>query len=452
MSQPPEPSCHTNAPPLLKAVFRGRQIPDWLCGPSRAIAYFTDSFLENRCLSMASSLSYATVLSIVPLLAVAFSITKGLGMYDGPMARDLLLQITAGRAEVADNILTYISNTNVKALGVIGGALLLFTAVSLIGTIESAFNAIWSVSKKRGMVSRFTNYLTLIFVCPVLIFTAISVTASAQSNAAVKWLLEISVVSQAYLAFLAALPYLVTWAAFFLIYKFLPNAKTGYKGALTGALAAGSMWQATQWVYIRYQVGAAKYNAIYGGFSQIPLLLAWLYVSWVIVLLGGQLAFAVEYYAEHVRELADAKFSHDDKVRMALLLMLVLTADMNERRRPRSLQALADLFSISEGLAGSLLAALAEKRLVTRTDADPPGYLPAAAPRSVSLAEIRAAVASAGENARPPAVPARFAFIDAVWNELEADPALAGETTIDALYDRLKDDLAAAGALAKDAA
>ncbi len=424
-----------------------------LCGPNdarpvcavlRPVKFFIASFLDNKCLSLASSLSYATVLSIVPLLAVAFSITKGLGMYDGPTVRELLLQAAAGREMVVDNILEYISNTNVQALGAVGAALLLFTAVSLIGTIESAFNAIWQVGKTRGFLNKFTNYLTLIFVCPVLIFTAISVTASAQSNAAAQWLLRFSVISQAYAAFLAVLPYLVTWAAFFLVYKFLPNAKTGVKGAAVGAITAGSLWQITQWFYVRYQVGVANYNAIYGGFSQIPLLLAWLYVSWAIVLFGAQLAFEVEFYGQRLRELAAERMSHDDKAWLGLIMLLVLTAGMEERRAPKTAKELADLFHVPIRLVEDILGVFAAKRIVAAEESGDGGetaFIPAAPPDKVTLAEAQAVMASARSGEFHPVFETRFPFMDALCDELQADPALAGKTSLRDLYERFHEEL-----------
>jgi len=424
-----------------------------LCGPGdarsvcavlRPVKFFITSFLDNKCLSLASSLSYATVLSIVPLLAVAFSITKGLGMYDGPTVRELLLNAAAGREMVVDNILEYIGNTNVKALGTMGAALLLFTAVSLIGTIESAFNGIWQVGKTRGFLNKFTNYLTLIFICPVLIFTAISVTASVESNAAAQWLLGFSLVSQAYNAFLAVLPYLVTWMAFFLVYKFLPNAKTGMKGAAVGAITAGSLWQITQWFYVRYQVGVANYNAIYGGFSQIPLLLAWLYISWAIVLFGAQLAFEVEYYSQRVRELAAANMSRNDQTRLGLLLLLVLTGGMEKRRAPKTAQELAALFQVPIRLVEDILNVFAASRIVATGNAEKgsaPAYLPAAPPDKITLAEVDAILSANRRGQTAPAFVTRFSFMDPLHEELQADPALAGKISLRDLYERFHEEV-----------
>ncbi len=423
--EPEKPFCH----------YTSRNIFCKIYGPFR---YTASSFIENKCLSMASSLSYTTVLSFVPFLAVAFSITKGLGMYNGPKVRELLLEVAAGRQEVVDGILEYIGNTNVQALGVIGTALLLLTAVSLIGTIESAFNAIWKVKKKRAFLTKFTNYLTLIFVCPVLVFTAMSATATAESNAAVQWMLSISIVSHIYAFILGVLPYIVVWAAFFLVYKFLPNTSVRNINAAVGAVTAGSLWQITQWYYIKYQVGVAKYNAIYGGFSQIPILLFWLYISWVIVLLGAQIAHATQYYGQYLKELAAQNLSAHDKEKLTLLILLVLAKCMEERLPPESAERIARRFRAPVKLVKAILGVLCEMSVAAAVvDGErAPAYLPATPPDILRLDEVLDAVnACRGEDIAP-AFENDYPFINDLHREFLDAPDLSGRTTLRDLYDR----------------
>ena len=322
------------------------------------------SFFEGRCLLLASALSYTTVLSMVPFLAVAFSIAKGLGFYEAPRVREVLLRIFLDREEVVDGILGYIQNTNVKTLGALGTALLIITALSLLFTIEGTLNTIWNVSAKRGWWRRFTSYVTVTLICPPLLFAALSVTATVQSLALTRWLLGFSMVHTAYLAFLSVLPYLVVWVSFFLLYKFLPFAKVHSAAAGIGSLIAGSLWQLIQILYIKFQFSSTGYNTIYGTFAQIPLMLLWLYISWVIVLLGAIISHTVQYHRQAAIEAESATLNQADRHAIGLLLVLMLAEATVRRDLPPSTRVLADRLSLSQALVEDIFARLAGANLL----------------------------------------------------------------------------------------
>lgn len=390
------------------------------------------SFLKDRCLMQASALSYATVLSIVPLLAVAFAVTKGLGLYDAPQVRQLLLGLTAERAEVADSILQYIQNTNVQALGVIGTAFLLVTAVSLVGTIESAFNAVWKVPADRELGKRFINYVAVIVICPVFFFAAFGATAGLQNTALVRWLLEFALLSRAYLLFLAFLPYLMLWAALFLLYRFLPNTRVRFSSAALSALLAATLWQMTQRLYIGYQAGATGYNAVYGSFAQIPLLFLWLYVSWLILLLGAEVGHALE----RRRDIRDgeeaAALSPADRRSLGLFILAALAADADARLAPATAPELAARLDAPRSGVETLLGILRTAGLTARIECEnaDPAWLLAAPPDRITVAEAVAALETARPDSAPePAFLARNATFAARLAPL-ADPAVAARTTL----------------------
>lgn len=252
------------------------------------------SFVLDQCLLRASALTYVTALSIVPFLAVAFSISKGLGFQNTQYLRNFLLRLSAGRETLVEHVIDYINRTNVGTLGVVGIGLLFITVFSLLSTIEQTLNTIWGAPYQRTLGRKFSDYLSVTLVCPLLILLAMSFTASLESFVIVQKILSLSVFSYFYLLFLKILPVILVCLALLFIYKFIPNTQVSWKGGLCGALVAGIMWQASQKLFITYQIGVSKYNAIYGSFAQVPLFLIWLYLSWIIVLLGAEAGYCLE--------------------------------------------------------------------------------------------------------------------------------------------------------------
>lgn len=352
-------------------------------------------FRRANCLLLAAGLSYATVLSLVPFLAVAFSVAKGFGVYEAPFLREALLSLTAEKADVVDAILGYIGNTDVKALGLIGVATLFVTAVGLLGAIEEAFNAIWQARARDGTWSRFSNAVTVILVCPVFILAAFSATATLQNAEVTRWMLSFSMVNAAYALALKAVPYLMVWVALFVLYRFLPNVRVRGLPALAGALVAGVAWQATQAVYIRYQVGVTGYNAIYGSFAQIPLLLVWLYVSWVIVLAGAVLTQAVQRGPG--AEAAKA-WSQAGRRRTALVLAALLAEHADADLGPVDEDAAARELGLPAPAVAGEFSRLESLGLAARVAGARPGraWVLAAAPDRVCVGELAAGLDALG--------------------------------------------------------
>jgi len=354
------------------------------------LRFVAASFLGNRGFLLASSLSYTTVLSLVPFLAVAFSVSKGFGIYEAPYLRDVLLRLTAEKADVVDALLGYIQNTNVKALGFIGVATLFVTSVSLLSTMEEAFNIIWHAKEKRGIWSRFSNYITVILVCPVFILAAFSVTATFQNASMIQWLREIELFNQAITMALKAVPMVMVAISLFILYKFLPNVKVSSYAAVTGAAIAGFAWQTTQALYIKYQIGATGYNAIYGSFAQIPLLLVWLYISWLIVLAGAEVANAAQNFSRVRREDTAKSYSFADRRDLSLLLALMLTERAENKQPPLADMEAAEPLGVPVKLVLQELRKLARMGVAVRVDGEGEGerYVLAAAPDKITVGEL----------------------------------------------------------------
>jgi membrane protein len=282
------------------------------------------SFFKDQCIIRAAALTFTTILSFVPFLAVAFSISKGFGLQNAGFIREMLMRVTTGKVEVVDKIIGYINNTNVQTLGWVGVATLLFTVFSLIGTIEKAFNTIWRVEKGRTPWRKVADFFPVILICPIFLLVASSFNVSLQKQDVIQGLLSISAISYLEAGLLKLAPLLFILIAFAFMYAFVPFTKVRMSSALLGGLVGAVLWQSAQWAYINWQIGAAKYNAIYGSFAQFPLLLMWLYISWVIVLLGAEVSYAWQNVGTFVKQRYFGKASPIERQKIALVMLSMI--------------------------------------------------------------------------------------------------------------------------------
>ena len=280
------------------------------------IAYLaTSGFLRDDCLSRAAALTYITVLSLVPMLGLSFSVAKGFGFY-ASLKRDTIepfLDHTFGRlpdgasnlvelpvvseqsqaVRVAlDQVLGFVDRTDLSALGWFGLVLLVFGAIKLLASIETTFNQIWGVQRARSWIRKLTDYLAMLVVTPLLLFTATGLTAAARSSALLDGLPWGEHVEALLAILVRAAPLLALWIGFGFVYMALPNARTRLSSALLGAVVGGTLWQMTLLVHLEFQVGIARYNALYSTFAALPVFLVWLHFSWVAVLVGAEVCNA----------------------------------------------------------------------------------------------------------------------------------------------------------------
>lgn len=321
-------------------------------------------FIKNNCLLRASALTYTTILAIVPFLAVAFSILKGFGFQNTDAIRGMLLKFSGGRTIIVNNIVEYINNTNVGTLGAIGVGLLFFTVISLLGNIEKSFNVIWGVKKGRAIGKKFTDYLSVTLIAPLLLIVAASSTATLQSNVILQKILSVSVFSYIYIFILKLLPYAMVWMVMTFLYSFLPNTNVKFTSALIGGIIAGTLWQFAQWGYMSFQIGVAKYGAIYGSFAPLPLFLIWVYISWVIVLLGAEISFAVQNLKTFQKEAAPLKIDNEKKQKLAVKLLILLSKNFESDNEPLTNEDMASQLNIPVKLVNEILYILEQYRIV----------------------------------------------------------------------------------------
>jgi membrane protein len=238
-----------------------------------------EGFIYNNDLLRASALTFTVALSIVPMLALAFSAVKGFG---GAERLRPLIEKYMGLGSSSTQLMSYVENVNAAALGSAGGAFLLVTVISTMGTVEQALNTIFNVPQSRSYFRKFSDYLSVLFTVPLLIVAALGVTAVFSVRIS-----QFPFVTQ-------LMPYLFVWAGFFFLFVFFPYTKVRWGPALIGSFVTAVLFQLAQWGYVRFQVGVANYRAIYGAMATLPIFLVWIYIAWAVILFGAELTASVQ--------------------------------------------------------------------------------------------------------------------------------------------------------------
>ncbi len=255
-------------------------------------------FDENRCRFKASALTFYSLLSMVPIVALMFAIAKGFGLQN--QVEEQLLQRTRGQQEVVTKIIDFsnrmLEETSGGLIAGIGVIFLFWAIIKVLSNIENSFNEIWGVIKPRSLGRKFSDYISMFIVCPILLVISGSVTIFVNTqlqNLTAKIPLLQNLGPLFWLP-MHILPYISVWVLFTFIFAFMPNTKVNITSALLAGIVAGTIFQFVQWIYVNFQIGVAKYGAIYGSFAAIPLFLIWLQTSWLIVLFGAELSFATQ--------------------------------------------------------------------------------------------------------------------------------------------------------------
>jgi membrane protein len=348
------------------------------------------SFSAHQGTLRAAALTYTTMLSLVPLLAIAFSVLKGFGVQNA--LEPLLQQVAGDSQETISRIISYVNNTNVKSLGAVGLLLLVLTVISLLEQIEESFNATWGVRQTRPLQRRFSDYLSVVVVGPILLLVATSMTTSLQSQWLVKWLIDHTYLGDTILLLFRMVPYLFIWLAMTFLYIFIPNTRVRLASAAVGGVLAGTAWQLAQWAYFYFQVGMANYNAIYGTLAALPIFLVWVYVSWLIVLFGLEVVYAHQFRTLRAAQLRATTQSATDHDIMALSALLLVCRYFRKGSAPPVPARLSDELGIPLDQLEELLETLRKLRFLAKVSDNGSGWLPACEPSAILLEEVLTAL------------------------------------------------------------
>lgn len=294
----------------------------WLYTAGRtAYAIVRDVIAGNLTLH-AMSLVYTTLLSIVPLLALSFSVLKALGVHERmePFLFQFFQPMGPQGMELAEQILGFVDNMKVGVLGSVGLALLVYTVVSLVQKVERSFNMIWRAPEMRSIAQRFSNYLSVIMIGPLLMVSAIGVSATIFSSGFVQSVMEIEPFGSLIIQASRLMPFFLVCGAFTFVYVFMPNTRVQLKYALIGGVVAGIAWQAGSLLFASFVAGSTKYAAIYSSFAIGIILLIWIYLNWMILLLGASIGFYLQNPGS-VAKRQDVQFSPELQEKVALVLM-----------------------------------------------------------------------------------------------------------------------------------
>jgi len=291
----------------------------------RVIIIAFEEFKKNRCVHRASALTFYVLLSIVPIAALIFGISKGFGFEE--LLKKELTDKLSSTPEIIDQVWTFsqrlLENTKGGLIAGVGLIILFYTVMRTLGNVESAFNDIWKVKKPRTWVRRFTDYLSVMLIAPIFLIASSSATVFISTQ--LKTLSEKQEFLQAFTPFIYDLlkltPYLLIISLFTLMYIIIPNTKVNKKGAIIAGALAGTAYQVTQFFYIRFQINVSSYNAIYGSFAALPLFLFWMRISWLIVLFGAEIAYAVENVGKFAFEKSNIRISPFTRKALALLIV-----------------------------------------------------------------------------------------------------------------------------------
>ncbi len=396
-----------------------------------------EGFTRSEVFLLAAALTYQVIFALVPLLVVMIAVVKGFVGLEGVtgQVQKFLVKyfIPEVSAEIVPQVNNFIANANTAAVGAVGFAVLLYTSLSFLGTIERAFNRIWGVRAGRPLLRRFTLYWTLLTVTPVLLAASISLATLARSNALYAWIsTHVPYFSQ---LTVALTQYLVAWILFAGIYLLMPNTKVRFQSALGGALVSGTLWQLMMNVYVWYNTQLVAIDKFYGSLGAIPVFLLWIYLSWIIVLFGAEVAFAMQHVNTYRREVEQVRLSASARERLALVSAAEVVRPFLTGGEPPTGEEVAARLNAPVRAVNDILFELATRnvlRAVPAAGRKDPVYLPARDPSRMTAREVVEAVRNHGDPASLPEGPdlqAIYALIDRV--EGQAYAPLEGVTLRD---------------------
>jgi len=340
----------------------------------------------------AMSLAYTTLLSLVPLMAFSFAILKGLGARSDLrfILREFLRPLGSAANQLTEAVLDFVANVRGDVLGAIGLGFLTYTVVSTIHQVETSFNFVWRVDRPRSFARRFSEYLSVMVVAPILLAVALELLSSAEHNAFALWLAAIAPVAWILNILGRLVPYVIVTIVFTAMYAYIPNTRVDIKPAVTGGLTAGVIWALVGQAFTAFIVYSSRMVAIYTGFAIVLTTLIWVYLSWLILLIGAQLAFYVQFpqYLRYGQEPVGLTISAREQA--GLSVMYLIGRDYRAGNTYWSADKLAGELDIPGTALAPVLASLQIAGLIVPTAKEQ--FLPARDPEGIELAAIIDAV------------------------------------------------------------
>jgi len=373
----------------------------------------------------AMSLVYTTLLSLVPLMAFSFSVLKGLGARSDLqlLVYEFFRPMGAAADQLTARVMQFVENVRGGVLGSVGLAFLIYTVITTVQKVEESFNFVWRVDRPRSWARRLSEYVSVMIIGPVFMVAALGLLASAENTALAQWLSQ-HLGLGAMLASLSHLgPHLLVAAVFTFMYSFIPNTRVRFVPALVGGITAGVLWALVSRLFASVIAYSAQMVAIYTGFAIVLTALIWIYLNWLILLIGAQLCFYVQcpQYLPHGHspvELNGRMFEH-----VGLAAMQLIGKDFAAGRRYWTNNHLAEALDVPSVALAPVMASLESAGIVVATEQE--CWMPARSMETITLVEIMDAIRGARPGRKAVAI-AATPTADALMQEIE-----------DAIYERL---------------
>lgn len=340
----------------------------------RIVVLAVRGFAEDNCKFRASALTFFSLLSIVPVIAMMFGIAKGFGLEKRVEA--ILMQKMQGQEEVAKRIIDFstalLENASGGIIAGIGVAFLFWAIIKVLSNIENSFNDIWGIKIPRSIGRKFSDYLSMMLICPFLLIMASSATVviSSQILVIIQKFPVFNAIGPLVALVLKLLPYCTIWVTFTFVFIFMPNTRVKFSSGLLAGIVAGTFFQIVQWIYINFQIGVARYSAIYGSFAALPLFLLWLQTSWLVVLFGAEISFAHQNVDTYEFEQDCLLASYSFKKLLALLITHRLVKNFCNAEPPWDARQISHILEIPIRLARQILFELVGAQILTQAKKD----------------------------------------------------------------------------------
>jgi membrane protein len=363
---------------------------------------------QDRGALRASALTFYSMLSVVPVLAMVFGIAKGFGFEKG--LERTILKAAEGQEEVALRIISFsqalLENVKGGLVAGIGLLILFYSIIMILSHIENALNDIWGIKKGRSLGRKISDYLSMILIGTVLFIMSSSLTVfvSGGVEMAVEKITVLQFVRPGIFFFLQLLPYVALWVLFSFMYVVLPNTKIQLKSGILGGIVAGTLYHIFQWAYISLQIGVAKYNAVYGSFAALPLFFVWLRYSWLIVLFGAEISFGHQNVETYEFEEDCLNVSQSFKRLLSLRVAHLLVKRFSAGEKPWDATTIAHELEIPIRLVNQILFELVESGIASEVRVDEEkdvGYEPARDPDTLTIKYVIEALERWGSDSVP---------------------------------------------------
>jgi membrane protein len=444
------------------------------------------SFVRNRCPVRAAALSYSALLALIPLLAVAISVTSSLLKSQGEekiyAAIDRMVQnfvppatnsvpATESTEDLTDDtvptnhssaaqantpvvsvgaqkatakwIHEFVQNTRSGTLGALGMLLLVFVAIQMLASIESTFNDIWGVARGRNWIWRIILYWTTITLGPLLIAAALGLAGGPHFQTTKDIVAQMPFIGS---LIFKLLPLAVLWLAFTLIYMLVPNTKVNYSAALVGGVVGGTLWHLNNLFGFLYVSRVISNSAIYGKLGLLPVFMAGIYLSWLILLFGAQVSYAFQNRKLYMQEKLVENVNQRGREFIALRLMTFIAQKFQRGEPPATLSQISAQICIPTKLVQQVLRPLQAARLVTELAGAEPAYLPTRPLEDITAHNIlRAIRAAPGTDIATRDEPARAEVLGEFAKIEQAERDAASRVTLLTLANRAQKQIEDAG-------